>query len=62
MKKETSTILIFILAVYPLVVAAANLTQDYVIFQSRGACSPPPHDLDIDVVELRTPDGERLQA
>ncbi len=62
MKKETSTILIFILAVYPLVVAAANLTQDYVIFQSRGACSPPPHDLDIDVVELHTPDGERLQA
>lgn len=62
MKKETSTILIFILAVYPLVVAAANLTQDYVIFQSRGACSQPPHDLDIEVVELRTPDGERLQA
>ena len=62
MKKETSTILIFILVVYPLVVAAANLTQDYVIFQSRGAYSQPPQDLAIDVVVLSTPDGERLQA
>ena len=62
MKKETSTIFIFLLIVYPLVVAAANLTQDYVIFQSRGAYYPPPRDMDVDVVELTTSDGERLQA
>ncbi|HSO20987.1 MAG TPA: alpha/beta hydrolase, partial [Desulfosarcina sp.] len=62
MKKDASTILAFLLVVYPLVVAAANLTQEYVIFQSRGVYSPPPRGMAIDTLELTTPDGERLQA
>ena len=57
-----TTLLIFALIAYPLVVVASHYTQSYVIFQSRGASSAPPKNLDIDEVVLTTSDGERLYA
>lgn len=60
MKKEITTILVFVLLAYPLVVFAAHCTQSYAIFQSRGPSLPPPGHLNISEIFLPTPDGERL--
>ncbi len=62
MKRDITIVLVFTLVAYPLIVVAAHYTQSYVIFQSRGASTAPPKNLDIDEVELATPDGERLYA
>ena len=62
MKRDITIILLFALVAYPLIVLAVHGTQDYVIFQSRGASMAPPKYLDIDEVTLPTIDGERLYA
>lgn len=62
MKKDITIIILFVLLAYPLVVIAANYTQSYAIFQSRGASYAPPKNFSIDEVVLTTPDGERLNA
>lgn len=62
MKKEAAIIILFLVVVYLSVVAAASLTQGYVIFQSRGAATAPPAHLPVSALVLPTPDGERLNA
>jgi fermentation-respiration switch protein FrsA (DUF1100 family) len=62
MKRDAVIIFLFALIVYPMVVVAAHYTQSYVIFRSGGASLKPPNHLDIDEIELATPDGERLHA
>jgi hypothetical protein len=62
MKKDATTILIFVLIAYSLLVVSTHFTQSYVIFRSGGASTKPPKPLDVTEVLLVTPDGKRLNA
>lgn len=62
MKRDITAICVFALIAYPMVIVAAHYTQSYAIFRSGGPSHDPPANLDIDQVNLATPDGERLHA
>ena len=62
MRKDIAAVILFVLLGYPLIVLAAQYTQSYAIFQSRGASLRPPKNLAIEALVLNTSDGERLNA
>jgi fermentation-respiration switch protein FrsA (DUF1100 family) len=62
MKRDITAIILFTLIAYLLVIVAVHCTQSHAIFRSGGASYDPPASLDVDPIELATPDGERLHA